>query len=86
MKRAAACLAALAALGLAGAASAQLKLIRQTVDGGGGRVTGGPYAVTATIGQADASRAMTSARYVVAGGFWPELRGDALFRDGFEEP
>jgi hypothetical protein len=71
-----------------GGASAQVTLERATVDAGGGRATGGPYAVTATMGQADAHRSMASAtyRYQLAGGFWPDQRADMLFRDGFEDP
>ena len=79
-----ACAALVALAG--GSASAQVTLVRATVDAGGGRATGGPYAVTATMGQADAHRSMASERYQLAGGFWPDQRADMLFRDGFEDP
>jgi hypothetical protein len=81
-----ACLLAALASGVALAQRATL--VRATVDGGGGRATGGLYAATGSFAQADASRAMTSAngRVVLAGGFWPDLRADALFRDGYEDP
>ena len=71
-----------------GGASAQVELVRATVDAGGGRATGGTYAVTTTVGQADAHRSMWSAtnRYQLAGGFWPDQRADMLFRDGYEDP
>jgi hypothetical protein len=43
---------------------------RSTINGGGGTSTGGVYAVCGTIGQPDASNAMTNASYSVTGGFW----------------
>ena len=41
-----------------------------TVDGGGGTSTGGVYAVSGTIGQPDASGALSGGQYSVVGGFW----------------
>jgi hypothetical protein len=41
-----------------------------TIDGGGGTSTGGVYAVSGTIGQPDASGAMTGGNYSLTGGFW----------------
>jgi hypothetical protein len=41
-----------------------------TIDGGGGTSTGGVYAVSGTIGQADASGPMSNGQYSVTGGFW----------------
>jgi hypothetical protein len=40
------------------------------VAGGGGTSTGGTYTVSGTIGQHDASGAMSGGNYSVAGGFW----------------
>ena len=40
------------------------------VAGGGGTSTGGTYAVSGTIGQPDASSAMTGGSYALTGGFW----------------
>ena len=40
------------------------------IAGGGGTSTGGVYAVSGTIGQPDASSAMTGGNYSVTGGFW----------------
>src|ERR1017187_8893497 len=40
------------------------------VSGGGGTSTGGVYSVSGTIGQSDASGAMTSGNYSLVGGFW----------------
>jgi len=40
------------------------------VSGGGGASTGGVYTVTGTIGQPDASPAMSDGYYSVTGGFW----------------
>jgi hypothetical protein len=40
------------------------------VAGGGGTSTGGQYSLSGTIGQPDASGAMTGGNYSVTGGFW----------------
>ena len=40
------------------------------VSGGGGTSTGGTYQVSGTIGQPDASMAMTGGSYSLTGGFW----------------
>ncbi len=40
------------------------------IAGGGGTSTNGQYAVTGTIGQPDASGAMTGGNYSLTGGFW----------------
>ena len=40
------------------------------IAGGGGTSTGGTYAVSGTIGQPDASSAMSGGQYSVTGGFW----------------
>ncbi len=40
------------------------------ISGGGGTSTGATYQVTGTIGQPDASGAMTGGNYSVTGGFW----------------
>ena len=40
------------------------------VAGGGGTSTGGTYAVSGTIGQPDASGALTGGNYSVTGGYW----------------
>ena len=40
------------------------------ISGGGGTSTGGVYPVSGTIGQPDASGAMTGGNYSVTGGFW----------------
>src|SRR5436189_3711281 len=43
-----------------------------TIDGGGGRSTGGNLEVTGTIAQPDASvTAMTGGAFTLSGGFWP---------------
>jgi hypothetical protein len=41
-----------------------------TIDGGGGRSTGGPYVLTGTIGQPDAAWSK-GGNYELLGGFWP---------------
>jgi hypothetical protein len=40
------------------------------ISGGGGTSTGGVYAVSGTIGQPDASGAMSGGNYALTGGFW----------------
>jgi hypothetical protein len=40
------------------------------ISGGGGTSTGGVYSVSGTIGQHDASSAMTGGNYSLTGGFW----------------
>ena len=40
------------------------------VAGGGGTSTGGTYQVSGTIGQPDASGALTGGNYSITGGFW----------------
>lgn len=40
------------------------------IAGGGGNSTGGTYQVSGTIGQPDASGAMTGGNYSLTGGFW----------------
>lgn len=44
-----------------------------TIDGGGGTSTGGVYAVSGTIGQADAGPTMTGGGFSLTGGFWSWL-------------
>ena len=48
----------------------QYELGWYTIDGGGGRSSGGPYVLSGTIGQPDAAYS-TGGRYEVLGGFWP---------------
>ena len=40
------------------------------ISGGGGTSTGGTYSVSGTIGQPDASGAMSGGNYSLTGGFW----------------
>ena len=64
----------LGVLACAGAAYAQsFSIDWSTVDGGGGTSTGGVYSVSGTIGQPDASGAMTGGGYSLTGGFWSLL-------------
>jgi hypothetical protein len=69
------------------AQSASYALIRQTTDGGGGRIASAAFSVDATIGQPDAGPAATSATFTLRGGFHrplPATAAEALFRNGFE--
>jgi hypothetical protein len=40
------------------------------ISGGGGTSTNGSYSVSGTLGQPDASGAMTGGQYSITGGFW----------------
>jgi hypothetical protein len=51
-------------------ASGQYELSWYTIDGGGGRSSGGPYVLTGTIGQPDAAYS-AGGNYELLGGFWP---------------
>ncbi len=65
-------------------------ITRSTLDGGGGRSTGGSFAVSGTTGQPDAGLVMSGGSFNLSGGFWPapapSQLPDALFQDGFESP
>ncbi len=41
-----------------------------TVDGGGGVVSKGDYALSGTVGQPDAGAALVGGDYTLSGGFW----------------
>ena len=51
-------------------AFADYEISWSTIDGGGGRSTGGDYALVGTIGQPDAGQ-MSGGDYELSGGFWP---------------
>jgi hypothetical protein len=64
--------AALVALAIlpAAAVASPYDLSWFTIDGGGGDSSFGPYSVSGTIGQADASPVMTGGGFEVQGGYW----------------
>ena len=68
--RAPALLAALLMLVSVALAQGGYNLSWFTVDGGGGSSSGGPYALSGTIGQPDVG-ALSGGSYALAGGFWP---------------
>jgi hypothetical protein len=53
-----------------------------TIDGGGGPMAGGGFALDGTLGQPDTSAA-SGGGFTLAGGFWP-TDPHAIFSDGFE--
>jgi hypothetical protein len=55
---------------LASIANADYSITWQTIDGGGGRSSGGQYVLTGTIGQPDAAYS-EGGDYELLGGFWP---------------
>lgn len=66
---------------------APFDLRRSTIDGGGGRSSGGSLQVTGTIGQPDVGRS-SGGSFVLRGGFWAGPAAEStigvLFADGFE--
>jgi hypothetical protein len=55
---------------LASACFADYSIDWYTINGGGGRSSGGPYTLTGTIGQPDAAYS-AGGGYELLGGFWP---------------
>jgi hypothetical protein len=51
-------------------APADYEISWSTIDGGGGRSSGGSYVLSGTIGQPDAG-VMSGGSYELLGGFWP---------------
>jgi len=75
-------LTAAAALMLAGHANAQFSISSFTIDGGGGKSSGGTFSLTGTVGQAEASAPSTGSSFSLAGGFWGlEIGGFAAWAD-----
>jgi hypothetical protein len=56
------------------------------IDSGGGRAAGPSFVVEGTIGQPDASGAMTGGVFALSGGFWHANApsADGIFANGFE--
>ncbi len=63
-------------------------LLAFTLDGGGGRSSGGSFAMQGTLSQPDADplHPASGGGYSIVGGFWGGVldRPEGLFRDGFE--
>ena len=66
----AACLALLALIAPSAVLAQNYAISWYKIAGGGGTSTGGVYSVNGTIGQPDASTAMTGGSYSLVGGFW----------------
>ncbi|MDJ0654434.1 MAG: hypothetical protein QNJ40_09795 [Xanthomonadales bacterium] len=74
---------------LAQSSGGSFEITSSTLDAGGGRSEGGSFAVTGTIGQADASlQSASGGTFQLTGGFWAEgavvAPGESLFADSFE--
>lgn len=77
---------------LAGATPLQggdYRVYPDTLDGGGGRATGGDFVVTGSIGQPEAGPSASGDAFLLRGGFWrgelePPPNGLILI-DGFED-
>lgn len=64
----------------------EFAILKFTVDGGGGKSSGGAYTLTGTIGQPDARvQDATGSGYSLTGGIWSRV-ADLIFKDGFENP
>ncbi len=61
-------------------APADYEISWSTIDGGGGRSTGGDYALIGTIGQPDPGE-MAGGDYKLSGGFWPGALWEQCFVD-----
>ena len=57
-------------LGIPGAGAQQYSISWHKIAGGGGTSSNSQYVVSGTIGQPDASGAMTGGSYSLTGGFW----------------
>lgn len=73
--------------------STTLAIPRHVIAGGGGRSSGGVFAIQGTIGQPDADPLQPSSGgvFAITGGFWPGIEppaplGDPVFANGFEAP
>lgn len=73
-------------IALAQSSGGSYAIIKSTIDDGGGTSIGGPYSLTGTVGQPDASVQIASGgSYAAAGGFWANAL-DLIFKNGFESP
>lgn len=52
---------------------AQLAISSYTIDGGGGTLSGGSFALTGTVGQPDANDPLSAGAFVLDGGYWAAL-------------
>jgi len=78
-----------AAVAFSAPAGGDYVITRSTIDGGGGRATGGDFVLTGTIGQPDAQPGGAhGSGYSLAGGFWAQATEilELIFKDGFESP
>ena len=74
---------------VAGAGAQTLDVTRHVVAGGGGHSSGGSFSMSGTVGQPDASAAISGGAFELRGGYWmgaAQTGTSAVFRDGFENP
>lgn len=70
-----------------GQSFAQYQLKKNTLNNGGGKISGGNYQMNFSIGQVDASNTLSGGDYTLNGGFWHKENSstsDLIFRNGFE--
>ena len=63
---------------------AQYAITKYSINNGGGKMTGGSYQLTGSIGQIDASNELSNNNYKLTGGFWQQ-NTDLIFINGFEQ-
>ena len=82
------CLLLGSTIALAQSSGGSYAITKSTIDNGGGASSGGPYSLTGTVGQPDASLQVASGgQYAAAGGFWANALSsisDLMFKNGFE--
>jgi hypothetical protein len=78
--------AMLAAAELQAQSGGSFKIVKSTIDAGGGATSASPYVLRSTIGQADA-RYSDGGAFALRGGFWGSSINpvvDDIFHDGFD--
>ncbi|WP_154223201.1 hypothetical protein [Marinicella rhabdoformis] len=61
----------------------QYAMKKQSISNGGGKLSGGRFELTSTIGQHDSSKELSNGAYSLNGGFWHE-NTDLIYQDEFE--
>jgi hypothetical protein len=76
----------LSAITMAQSSNGDFEITKSTIDSGGGISSNGEYALTGTIGQADANQQISKGgNFALAGGFWANSSViNVIFKNGFE--
>ena len=66
-------------------AFSQYSIKKFSINNGGGVSSGTEFKVSGSIGQSDASSALTGGNFKLTGGFWANgTNSDIIFKNGFE--